>query len=124
MDMPGEFTSVFVALNENRPISALEEMPAPLVALIEGVRERAVDMPDDLGEIAGRGRQEQMIVVAHEAIDVNGCPIAEDCAFQMAQETFPVPIGPVDVLPFVTPSGDMVEGARIFDSQRACHVGQ
>ncbi len=48
MDMPGEFTSVFVALNENRPISALEEMPAPLVALIEGVREHAVDMPDDL----------------------------------------------------------------------------
>ena len=62
-----------------------------------------------------------MEVVAHEAIDMDDRLVAAYCSFKVSKKTLSISIVPEDVFLFVATRSDVVEGAGIFYSQRACH---
>jgi len=67
-------------------------------------------MPYDLGQIAGGCRQEEVIVIVHEAIDMDDCFISNDRRLQISKKPFSVPIIPEYVLSLISTGGYMIEG--------------
>ena len=61
-------------------------------------------------------------MVAHEAIDVNDRLVAGNCGFEVAQKALPVLIIPEDLSSLIAPRGNVIEGPRVFYSQRSCHT--
>ena len=57
-----------VFLNEDRLVSALEQMACPLMTFIEKLCIDAVQLPHTQREIAVRRLDQEMIVVVHQAV--------------------------------------------------------
>jgi hypothetical protein len=107
---------VFVGINEDRLVSSLEEMAKPAVSLIEVDRVRAVDVPNDLRQIARGCRYEEMIVVVHQTVGMDDCFVSDSGCLQIGKKPFPVPFVPEYALSLIAAGGYIIEGPRIFYS--------
>ena len=63
MNIAGQFFGVFILFNQNRLIAALKQMTVSRPLDIEVSRVGAVDMVHDLGNIAGRRFEQQVIML-------------------------------------------------------------
>jgi hypothetical protein len=65
--------------------------------------------------------EKQVIMVLHQAIDVNEDPIFLMGFPEAAQEEVAIGVGKEDRLPSIASRGDVKEGSRIIDSQALGH---
>ena len=68
MNIAGQFFGVFILFDHNRLVAALKQMPVSRPFDIEVGRVSAVDMVHDLGKIAGRRFEQQVIMVVHPVV--------------------------------------------------------
>jgi hypothetical protein len=68
-------------------------------------------MSHDLGEIAVRGLDQGVVMVVHQAKDMDYHPISITGRLQIRKKFFPITIAFKNILLFVPPSGDMIESA-------------
>jgi len=88
---------------------------------IEIGRVGTVDVAQDLREVAGWRLQEQMIMIVHQAVDMNDGTKPLDGRLQIGEKLLTIPETPEDLPALVASGGNVVEGAWKFDSERACH---
>ena len=94
--------------------------PCPFDIKIGGIS--AVDMVHDLGKIAGRRIQQQVIMVVHQTIGVDDRMVSFGGGLKIFQKPFPVTLALENGLAFVAAGGDVIKCARKGDSQRTRHV--
>ena len=80
----------------------------------------------EAGEIAFRGLQDQVEMVAHRTEQVEPDSGLGDALFQAPQEPLEISLVPEEPLPAVAPTaqhaaGDVVDGPGEFDAQRTRH---
>jgi len=86
-------------------------------AMTKGVAQRRYWTFYETVKVAVQRFQQQMLMVAHQAVGMNDYAISYRGRFQVRAELFPILPTFEDILLFVTPRGHMVERARIFDSK-------
>src|ERR671918_2168162 len=91
-------------------------MPDPTVAAIEVLRVYAVELTHPLGKIRLGRLDQQMIVVAHQAIGMTAPIKASDHLSQHTKKHRPVGIIQSDVLPGVASGGHMIKGESMRSS--------
>lgn len=121
MYIPGKMGGIFVRFNKNCLDSFLKQMPGSIAFGVEICRVGPVNMPHDLGQVPFRGLKQQVIMIAHQAIDMNLCPITLGCRFQIGKKFFSVPFAFKHILPLIPPGGDMVKSSWILYAQWPCH---
>jgi hypothetical protein len=89
--------------------------------MTEGVAQRRHWTFYETVKVAVRRFQQQMLLVAHQAVGMNDCAISYRGRFQVREELFPILPTLEDILWFFSPRGHMVERARIFDSKGPGH---
>lgn len=109
MDIPGKFHGVVVLGYEERLVAALEKVAEPFSLDVEVRGVRAVDVPHDLGQVGVRGLDEEVIVVAHQAVSVEDGPVTLMHLFEVLQEPLPVPLAPVNAFSLVASGCYMVK---------------
>jgi len=57
-----------VFLDNDRLVSALEEVPGPVASVVEELSINAIRLAHAEGEVSVRGFDEEMIVVVHQAV--------------------------------------------------------
>jgi hypothetical protein len=81
----------------------------------------AVDLLHELREIGFRFFDEQMIVVGHQAVGMADAIVVREGFSQDLQKDAFVLIIEKDRFPGVAPGGEVIECARIFDTQWSGH---
>ena len=90
VDVAGKFRRVLVGLNEDRLEASLEKMPGPLPLDVEVGGVRAVYVPHDLRQVPFGRFQQQVIVVAHQAIRMDDRAVTLCGGFQIGEKLLPV----------------------------------
>ncbi len=65
--VPGQLQQIAVFLNNDCRVGALEDMSVALVEVVEALRVDPVEVPHPLGQIAVRCRDQEMVVIRHQA---------------------------------------------------------
>jgi hypothetical protein len=91
-------------------------MSGPFPFDVEVGRVRAVDVLHYLGKVALRRFQQQMIMVAHQAVCMNNCAVSLRGGFQVREEFFTILPTFEYILLFIPPRSYMVKCAGVFDS--------
>jgi hypothetical protein len=94
-------------------------MPDPTVAAIEALRVYAVELAHPLGEIRLGCLDQQMVVIAHQAIGITTPLKAPDHLSQHTQKTSPGRFIQTDVFPSVASRGHLINCARKFSAERS-----
>ena len=74
-----------------------------------------------LGEVAARGLDQQVVVIAHQAVGMHDPVEALAYLPEHREEPVPIIVAAVDVLLSITARGEVVERARKLDPQGSCH---
>jgi len=90
------------------------------VHLVDPLGVDVVQLAHPLGEIRIRRLNEQVIMVAHQAVGVHQPVEPMTDTAKHIQEEMAVPSAEADVLSTVTTRGDVVQGARVFESKWSC----
>ena len=110
-----------VRLTGRKPGRTFSQAGAPVLS-VKPLREDAVQLPHPHGEVSIRGLDQQMVVIAHQAISVAEPMVAVVNALKDIQECFAVRLGTKDGLPFIASAGDMIKGTGIFYAKGTSHV--
>lgn len=94
--------------------------PCPFDVEVRGIG--AVYVLHDLREVAGRGFEQQVIMVVHEKISVDHCIVPLGCCFKVAKKLLSIASAFEDCLAFIAPRPHMVEGSWKRYPQRSRHV--
>jgi hypothetical protein len=81
-----------------------------------------VEIAHELAQVAQRGLQEKMKVVGHEDIAVELDGVYREGLAEDLKETLAVGVVLIEVFLFITPTGDVVEGAGILDAEKSGHA--
>jgi hypothetical protein len=92
-------------------------MPDPTVAAIEALRVYAVELTHPLGEIRLGCLDQQLVVVAHQAIGMTASLKAADHLSQHTQKTSPGRFIQTDVLPSVASRGHLINCTGKFNTE-------
>jgi len=79
MDIRGELLRITISIDRNGFVAALKQVAGPLAFHAEARRMGSVHMFHDLRQISVRGLRQEMVVIGHEAINMNPCTIADGC---------------------------------------------
>ena len=104
--------------DQNRLVAALKQMAVSRPFDIEVGRVSAVDMMHDLGKIAGRRFEQQVIMVVHQTKGVNDRLVSVGGGLKVFQKPFTVSLTLENGLALVATGGDVIKCARKGDSQR------
>lgn len=110
------FQEIGFLLDHNRLEPPLQHVPDAAMPPIEGLGVDAVEVPEGLGEIRGRGLQEQMLVMVHQDPGVAAHPIAVHHRGQGVDKAGPIRVVPHDRLALVAPRNDVIVVARQRES--------
>jgi hypothetical protein len=91
-------------------------MAGSAIALVISLGVNAVQLPHAEREVPFRRFDEEMIVVVHETIGMADPMIALVDTCEDPEECFTVAVVLENVLLLVSPGGNMINGAWIFDS--------
>ena len=80
-----------------------------------------VEMPHEFLQIAPRGLHQQLEMIFHKNIGQNFNLVGLLGFFQKTEEGRTVAIPRKDSLPAISPTGNVVTGILILNSQRSCH---
>ena len=112
----GELKKIAVAIDEDSFVSSLEQVTAPVSLRIEIGSVRAADEMHDGTEVCVGRLPQQMIVIPHEDIGMEDKAIPFPDLFQILLELSIVLVAEEDLLPFVSPAGNMIEGVFILNT--------
>ena len=112
-----------VFLNENRFISALEQMACSLMTLIKKLCIDPVQLPHAQGEIAVRRLDQEVIVVVHHAVGMTEPVIPFIDVLERVQEVGAVLVVFENGLLFIAARGDVIDGTGVFYAEGAGHKG-
>lgn len=90
MDISGQFLGIYIPIYKNCIISTLKQMPGSFTFHIKIGCIGPIDMPHDLREVAGRGFDQQMIMIVHETIGVYEGIVSLSCRFEVGKKLFSV----------------------------------
>jgi hypothetical protein len=105
-------------LDEDGPVACLEEVANAPVHAIEAPAIQPIQLPHAEREVGARRLNEQVIVIAHQAVAVAKEAVALDDLGQDHKEALVVVGAEEDVLAIVAARRDVVEGARELETQR------
>ncbi len=114
---------LLLRLDELRPVAAAEEMVLPAVFLVEGARVAAVQVPHARVEVRGRGFDDQVVVVPHQAPCVQAPAVAPLDASQEVEEDDAVFAVEHDRRAVVPAGDDVVVGPGYERSVWSSHAG-
>ena len=112
-----------VFLNEDRFVSALEQMTCPLMTLIKKLCIDPVQLPHSQGEVAVRCLDQKVIVVVHHAVGVANPIVSLINVLERVQEVDAVLVVFEDGLLFIAARGDVIDGTCVFYAEGAGHKG-
>jgi hypothetical protein len=119
--IPTCLEEVAVLLNENGLVSPLEEMARSFMPPVKGLGIDAVELSHADGEVAVRGFDDEVVMVAHETVGMADPVIALVHLLKDVEKGVSVPIVLEYGLPFVPAGGDVIDRAWIFYAQRTGH---
>ena len=114
---------LLLRLDELRPVAAAEEMVLAAVLLVEGARVAAVQVPHARVEVRGRGFDDQVVVVPHQAPRVQAPAVAPLDASQEVEEDDAVLAVEHDRRAVVPAGHDVVVGPGDEWAMRSSHSG-
>jgi hypothetical protein len=112
---------LLVRLDQLRPVAAAEDVVLPSVAFVEGAGVGAVQIPHSVGEVRQWSLDEQVVVVAHQAV---GQALPRELGGRPRQQPLEdAVIGRVaeDPIAVVAACRDVMYSARELAAWRACH---
>lgn len=89
---------------------------------IEVGRISSVDMVKDLGKVASGGFYQKVIVIVHQAVNMEDGSVAMVGGFKVGEKPFSVPLVLEDGFPLVSTGGHMVKGIRKINPQGSCQA--
>lgn len=123
-DVTCDFEKVTVSINHESFKTTLKKVANALVNGVEPLRVVAVHVAHERGEVAFRGLDEQVVVIAHEDVGVENRIVKSETIGEVFQEGETVSVVEKDFLSSVASSGDVIKCAFEFDAKRSCHMGR
>jgi hypothetical protein len=114
---------LLLRLDQPRPVAAAEEMVLATVLLVESARVAAVQVPHARVEVRGRGLDDQVVVVPHEAARVQAPAVAPFDASQQVEEDDAVLAVEHDRRAVVPAGHDVVVAPGDEWAMRSSHAG-
>ena len=111
-----------VLLYEYGFVPALEEVTCSPVPLIESLGVESVQLSHADGEVAVRGLDENVVVIAHEAVSVTDPVITFIDPMESMKKILAILIVLENVFSIVTSTGDVINSARIFYAEGAYQI--
>jgi hypothetical protein len=102
---------LLLRLDQFRPEAPAEDVIAAPMPLVEGAGVGAVEVPHAVGEVRKRGFDHQVVVVAHQAADVDAPAVAFDDTVQDVEKEQAVAVVPDDRRVKVPTRSDVIEGS-------------
>ena len=118
-----QLKQVGILVDKQRLVASLKEVAGAAVPAIEVLRVGAAQLPHGARQVGVRGRDQQMVVVAHEHISMQPQAMAMNDAGQALQEARAIALIAVDRLALITARRDVVEGPRKLHSKWPRHTG-
>jgi predicted ribosome-associated RNA-binding protein Tma20 len=112
-----------VFLNEDRFVSALEQMTCPLMTFIEKLCINPVQLPHAQGKITIWRLDQEVIVVVHHAVGMAEPVIPLINMLESVQEVDAVLVVFENGLLFISAGGDVIDGTGVFYAERAGNEG-
>jgi len=104
-----------------RPEAPAEDVIAAAVALVEGAGVLAVQVAHAVGEVCAQGLDDQVVVVPHQAANVETPVVPAHHAVEDLDEDDAIPVVQDDRRLVVAACGDVVEGSGGKVTMRASH---
>lgn len=120
-DVPADFPKVAVPVHELGAETPLQHMAAPLMSPIEPLRVHTVQLSHCDREIRRGCLDQQVVVIAHEAIGVTEHAIAGDSGCQHDEEPRAVIIVFEDRAPSIPTRSNVVDSAGKLEPERPGH---
>ena len=112
-----------VFLNEDRFISALEQMPCSLMSFIKKLCIDPVQLPHTQGQVAVRRLDQEVIMVVHHAVGMANPIVSFINVLECVQEVDAVLVVFENGLLFIAAGGDVIDGTGVFYAEGAGHAG-
>ena len=97
-------------------------MSRAAVSEIEVGRVSSVDMMKDLRKVASGGLQEKVIVIVHQAVNMEDGSVTMVGGFKVGEKPFSIPLVSEDGFSLVSTGGHMVKSIGELDPQGSCQV--
>jgi hypothetical protein len=101
----------------------LEQVPPSPVPLIESLRVESIQLSHADRKVAIRRLNENVVVIAHEAVSVTDPVVALIDPFKSIKKVFTVLIVLEDGFSLVTAARDVINSAWVFYAEGAYHIG-
>ena len=124
MNVAAEPGQVGIGVDQDRLVPPAEKRPIPSRRAVHTLREDAAEMPHGPAEIAARRLQQQVIMVAHQAIGVRLDAEGFLQIAQQRQERAAARRIVEHLPPSQSPVHHMIPGTFVFDPQRSRHADQ
>ena len=79
MDISGKLFGIFIGIHQNRLVAPLQKVPGSFALGIEVHGIGAVDMLHNFGQISQGGFNQQMVVIVHQAVNMDNGAISLSC---------------------------------------------
>ena len=112
--MESQFQQVAFLLDKDRLESTLKDMPDSCMLAIEPLRVDAVEELHSTRQVGFRRFDQQVVVVAHQAVPMTDPAVPNDDITENLYESSPVFVVEEDVFSRISTTGDVVEGSFVF----------
>jgi hypothetical protein len=121
-NVAADFEKMGVFLYEHGFVPALEEVTCSPVPLIESLRVESIQLSHADREVAIRRLNENVVVIAYEAVSVTDPVVALIDPFKSIKKVFSIVIVPEDGFSLVTAAGHVINSAWVFYAEGTYHV--
>ena len=122
LDVAAQLKKIGVPVDDDRLEPPLEQMAHDAVAPIEGLRVHGIDVAHEPREICLVGMNDEVVVIAHQAVRHDGRLEPVRRLGKQLQEALSISVVHKDRLAPVATCSDVIDGSRKLDSQRSCHA--
>ncbi len=123
-DVATEFQQVALLVDKDTLESPLQDMADVVMPTVRGLGIHAVQAPRAVTEVRLGGFQQEMVMVAHQAVGVASPLLLGNLACEQLEEAHPIAVALVDGLTAVPASCDVVQRAFELHPQLPSHDGQ
>ena len=111
-----------VPVHDNRLVAPLQHVASPAVSPVKGLGVGSVEAAHAPDQVRLGGLEQQVKVVAHQAIGIEQPALLPDLFGQRPDKGQPVPVAFEDRLLPIPAGGDVIDGAREFQSEGPGHA--
>ena len=122
-DVTGQLQEMALLLNKDRFEAALHEMTGTGMLSVEPLRIYPIEMLHSPRQVWFRRFDKKMIMIGHQAVRVAYPPESLDSNTKYFEEPSPINIIEEDIFPCVSPAGDVIYSAFVFNPQWTSHTG-